>query len=197
MHLEGKNETPKNVFLTDFHDAEMMIISCDDALHAVAVEYLRAREKQASVSLREKVLESIAFIGGLRWINDADCLELNFRGVSFGNFYDGKTLVLDQEKCLSEILKRSPNKSNEVFVKNILSKIENTTDWLNLCNGHDFHKAFALHVSCRSGKKTKKVNDHEIGKSFRIAYGFGDFQRTNLYAQLQKWANQRGRPLFK
>ncbi len=28
LHLEGKKETAENIFLTDFHDAEMMMISC-------------------------------------------------------------------------------------------------------------------------------------------------------------------------
>lgn len=31
LHLEGKRETPKNIFITDFHDTEIMIISCNNA----------------------------------------------------------------------------------------------------------------------------------------------------------------------
>ena len=83
--MEGKKETAENIFLTDFHDAEMMIISCDNALHAVVAEYLGKEEEPPS--LREKILKSIAFIGGLRWVNDSDNLKLNFKNLGIGNFY--------------------------------------------------------------------------------------------------------------
>jgi hypothetical protein len=62
------------------------------------------------------------------------------------------------------------------------------------CNGHDFQKAFASYVSSSSNKG---VNDVEIGKAFRIAYRFTDFQKTNLYNQLKKWSDSQSRQLFK
>jgi len=77
LHLEGKKETVENIFLTDFHDAEMMIISCDNAYHGVVAEYLK--EEEEPYPLRKKILKSIAFIGGLRWINVSESLERNFK----------------------------------------------------------------------------------------------------------------------
>jgi hypothetical protein len=198
LYLEGKTETAKNIFLTDFHDAEMMIISCDSACHAIVAEYLR--EEKAPCSLREKILKSISFIGGLRWINISDrltpseSLGLNFKGLGFGNFYDGKVLVLDEDSCLNEIMKRSPNKKKEISKEDVRLKVQDISDFLNLCNGHDFQKAFASYVSSSSNKG---VNDVEIGKAFRIAYRFTDFQKTNLYNQLKKWSDSQSRQLFK
>ncbi|MCP4349254.1 MAG: DUF4435 domain-containing protein [Desulfobacterales bacterium] len=192
LHLERKKETSENIFLTDFHDAEMMIISCDKAHHAVVAEYLR-KEKEPS-SLREKILKSIAFIGGLRWINYSDTLGLNFKNLGIGNFYDGKTAVLDEEKCLNEIMKRSPNKKKAISKEDVRLKIKDVSDFLNLCNGHDFQKAFAHYVSSNS---KKGVKDTEIGKIFRVAYRFADFQKTNLYKKLKEWSNGQSWSLFK
>jgi hypothetical protein len=197
LHLEGKKETAENIFLTDFHDSEMMLILCDNAYHSVAAEYL-SKEKEPSL-LREKIFKSLAFIGGIRWINISECsessesLELKFEGLGFGNFYDGETLVLDEEKCLNDIMRRSPKRKKEISTADVRLKIKNISDFPNLCNGHDFQKAFALCVSFNS---KKGVNDTEIGKAFRIAYRFKDFQRTELYNQLKEWSNNHSLTLF-
>ncbi len=193
LHLEGKEESVENIFLTDFHDAEMMVASCDEAYHAVAAEYVVNREEEPLI-LRKKILRSIAFIGGLRWINDSDNLELNFKGLGFGNFYDAKTLALDESNCLNEIIKRSPSRKKDISIAAIQLKINNISDFLNLCNGHDFQKAFAL---CVSFNTKKRVSYAEIGKVFRIAYRFEDFQKSNLYKQLKERSDAQSWSLFK
>ncbi len=187
LHLEKIKEPPENIFLTDYHDVEMMLIACDKAYSQVAAEYLKQE------ILRDKILQSIAFIAGIRWINDSCDLELNFKGLGFGNFYDGNTAELDEEKCLNEIIKRSPNKKEELSKEDVEFKIENVSDYFNLCNGHDFHKALALIVSSNS---KKGINDAEIGKEFRIAYRFEDFQQSDLYKRLIKWSDSKEKSIF-
>lgn len=117
-----------------------------------------------------------------------------FEGLGLGNFYDGKTLVLDEDKCLNEIMKRSPNKKKAISKQDVRLKIQNVSDFLNLCNGHDFQKAFA---SCVSANSNKGVNDAEIGKAFRVAYRFDDFKKTNLYKQLKNWSDSHSGALFR
>lgn len=192
LHLEGKSETPAHIFLTDFHDTEMMLISCDNAYHAVVAEYLHLRK--ASESLREKLLQSITFIGGLRWISNANRLELNFKNIGFGNFYDVENLTLKQNEFLQHVLERSPTKWKKIAMDEIVQKIENISDFYNLCNGHDFQRIFALYVNANS---KKGVNAEEISKSFRVAYRFEDFQKTKLFEQLVKWSNIKAITLFK
>lgn len=192
LHLESKKVTSRNIFLTDFHDMEMMIISCDKAYYQVSAEYLSS--KKDHLLLRENILKSIAFIGGFRWINDSDSLEFNFKGLSFENFYNKKNLTLNKEKCLNEVTNRSPNKKKVVTVAEIDAKVQNVLDFLNLCNGHDFLKASALHISCYS---KKGVGEETLGKGFRIAYRFEDFQKTDLYQQLESWAKAQSKILFK
>lgn len=62
--LEGSDLMASIRIETDCHDAEMMIISCNNAYCQVASEYLE-EEKRASFP-KESILASIAFIGGLR-----------------------------------------------------------------------------------------------------------------------------------
>ena len=189
LHLDGNKASPEHIFLTDAHDAEMMLIACDHAYRAVAAEYFN----KAAAPAREKLLQSMAFLGGLRWLNDAEQVELNFNGLGVGDFYDGKTTVLDEQKCLAVVLQRSPNKKKNIAIDAVRVKIQLVSDFLNLCNGHDVQKAFALCVSVNS---KKGVNDVEIGKAFRVAYRFADFRKTELYRQLYAWSSQQAITLF-
>nr|VFK10798.1 MAG: Protein of unknown function (DUF4435) [Candidatus Kentron sp. LPFa] len=190
LHLEGKVETAQNIFVTDYHDAEMMIIACDEAYHAVEAEYF-PEEEELSYS-REMILKSISFIGGMRWLNHADDLGLNLKSIGFGKFYDKKNL-LHETNCLHHVMERSPKKKDRITKEAVRSKIKDIADFLNLCNGHDFQKAFAYLASSNS-KKGWDADD--IGRSFRVAYRFEDFQKTNLYKRLKEWSDTRSLLLF-
>jgi hypothetical protein len=84
------------------------------------------------------------------------------------------------------------NRRKEIFIQVVKLKIKDVSDFLNLCND-DFQKALALYISFIS---TKGVNDVEIGEACRVAYRFDDFQKTNLYMQLEKWADSQSLTLF-
>ncbi len=189
LHLEGENTVAEHIFLTDTHDAEMMLMACDHAYHAVVIEYF----PKEAIPSREKLLQSLAFLGGLRWLNDAECAELNFNGLGVGDFYDGRTMTLNKQKCLAIVLKRSPNRQIDISINDVCLKIQHVSDFFNLCNGHDVQKAFAL---CVSAHAQKGVNDIEIGKAFRLAYRFEDFQNTELFRQLTTWSHQHAVTLF-
>ena len=107
--------------------------------------------------------------------------------------FKGQAASLDEDKCLNDILNRSPNRKKDILAHDVSLKIKAVSDFLNLCNGHDFQKAFAL---CVSATSTKGVNDVEIGKAFRVAYRFDDFKKSDLYRQLKAWADSRKKTLF-
>ncbi|VEN74224.1 conserved hypothetical protein [Candidatus Desulfarcum epimagneticum] len=190
---EEEEENPAHIFLTDCHDAEMMMVSCDRAYASVEAEYLR--HEKTSYPSREELFTSIAFLGGVRWLNDSEDLGLNFRGLGLGSFYSPEKPECDKGKCLDEILKRSPKKKKEISEKEVESKIQDVSDYLNLCNGHDFQKAFALCAGSVSESK-KGVKDKEIGRVFRVAYRLEDFKKTDLRRQLKEFSDQNQVPLF-
>ena len=196
LHLDNKPEMVAYLFLTDTHDAEMMLLSCDETFESVVAEHLPARLNDFK-NFRNQLLASLIFLGGMRWINDTECLELNFKG-GLNNFYDANDLTLDNTKCIEEISTRSPNKKRTVHVEEIVSKITNISDYYNLCHGHDVEKAFAQHVTIvnKSVSNTKGINYTDVGKALRIAYRKADFQTTKLYASLKDWETKTGYALF-
>jgi len=201
LHLEGREEKSKHIFVTDCHDAEMMIVSCERAYHQVAGAYL-GKEKRQTVT-REKILASIAFIGGLRWLNHTDDLKLNFDRLGLGKFYKPETLSIDEAGLLAVILERSKKGPETVSKENVAAKIADVSDYLNLCNGHDFQWAFASLTNTEKKKKAEKekrkgkgIGTDEIGRAFRVAYRPEDFRKTNLYGTLKAWADGQSLTLF-
>jgi len=176
IHLERNLATPPHIFLTDFHDAEMMLVSCNPVLNAIFREYL-PQENNTDL-LRTKILQSIAFIGSLRWINELECLELNFKNLGLAEYYDVRNFCLRKEMYLETIIKRSPRKKREVTCEEVLGKVANITDFLNLCNGHDFLNVFSIYVNANSKKGTKS---EEISRAFRVSYRLEDFKQTRLF----------------
>ena len=192
IHLEKKQFTEKNIFLTDYHDIEMMIIACDVAFDAVYKEY-DSNGINAN-ALRDEILNIISFAGRLKWLNHTEKLELVFKNLGIGCFYNSEAKTFDEDAYIEIIMKRSPHKNRPVLKEEIKMKFINVNDYLNLCNGHDFHQIFAKQIT---DKSQRSVGHKEIAKSFRIAYRLDDFKSTNLYAKLIEWARRESRSLFK
>jgi len=188
MHLENEDENIENIFMTDYHDSEMMLIMCDKTFNEVISEYLK-NEKKPEI-LRENIFKSIIFIGGLRWINSANDLGFLFKGLGLGGFYDVEKFELDEERYLLAVLGRSENKKKEISKEEVIEKTNGIYDYKNLCNGHDFQKALALCIK-------KGIKEEEIGKAFRFAYNLEKFKLTQLYSELKKWEKSKSNKLFK
>lgn len=194
LYLDNQQEMIDCLFLTDAHDAEMMLLSCDTAFESIVAEYLPDKRVDFK-NFRHKLLVSLGFLSGIRWLNNTENLELNFSGIDLDKFYDAITLTLNKTKCIEDIESRSPSKKRSIQQKEIDLKIVGISDHYNLCNGHDVEKAFAHHVKCHT-PRTKGLQDTDIGKALRMAYRKDDFQATKLYESLSDWEVQTGYVLF-
>ncbi|MEY3881702.1 MAG: hypothetical protein RIQ94_2498 [Pseudomonadota bacterium] len=193
LHLDNKEEAITGLFLTDSHDAEMTLLSSDTVFQQVVAEYLPSKRSEFN-SLRHRLLISLIFLSGIRWLNDTEDLGLKFDALGLANFYNGTHLTLDKTKCIKEIETRSPNKKRAIKTEEIELKVADIRDYYNLCNGHDAVKALALHITAVNGGKG--IKDGEIARTLRVAYRKEDFTTTRLYANLKNWEKQTGYLLF-
>jgi hypothetical protein len=197
LHLDNKQETIDCLFLTDAHDGEMMLIACDKAFESIVAEYIPLKRVEFT-NLRHNLLTSLVFLAGIRWTNNSENLELNFKGIGLDNFYDAIHLTLNKTKCIEEIENRSPTKKRSIQLDEIDLKITDISDYYNLCNGHDVERALAQYVTIanKSISKTKGITDTDIGIALRIAYRKEDFAATKLYSYLKDWEIKTGQRLF-
>lgn len=191
LHLNHQNEIIESLFVTDFHDTEMLMISSNASMNSLFSEFLSGELDFDEI--RTKILNSISFLGAIRWYNDTHNLELNFKGISLQNLFNSRDLSLDKNAKVLEINHRSPNKKSTITVTNIEEFIPAEIDLYNVCNGHDFEKALASFISERSNNG---ISDKEVGKSLRLSYNISQFETTNLYNSLVNWEKRSSLILF-
>ncbi len=178
-----------NMFLTDFHDIEMMLVSEDDSISTIVFEFTDI-PKEKHNSIREKVIASIEQISLLKWLNDSENLEIVFEKAGFQDLISFAQLTIDFDQYFSRLLSKSPNaKISDINI--IKSKIANLKALdahpYQLCNGHDFVKAFSQFL--REQEKVKNINDSIISSILRIKYTKENFYNTQLYSSTKVWSD--------
>ncbi|MDQ6962795.1 MAG: hypothetical protein Q9M28_09790 [Mariprofundaceae bacterium] len=192
LHMDQQQEIIDRLFVTDTHDSEMLMLACDTVFQHLLCEHIPSESSQFNI-LREKLLSSLAFVGGVRWLNNLEDLCLKFKGIGLGDFYDAANMDLDKIQCIQNIEARSPNKKRSIQEQEINHKIDGAHDYFNLCNGHDAVKALALYITEKGGKGVKS---EELERSLRVAYRKDDFVMTKLSADLNNWQNRSGYQLM-
>lgn len=191
LHLNNKKENTSCLFVTDYHDMEMMTIASDKTFKSIVAEHCSNCLSDYQ-KLRQDILQSIKFLGGIRWYNERNACGYKFKGLGFRKYYNSETLELDQQKCVEDINQRSPNKTQDAGITEVNKIIDKVNDLLNLCNGHDFTKAFALHATMNY----RQVSHENIESGLRQAYDSAEFEKTVLYKSLKIWEENSKYSLF-
>lgn len=190
VHLEAKPYEKANIFLTDYHDMEMTLVSDDEVFSSIlSLFYIFPKNKHSEI--RNNIMLSIEQIGYLKWLNEIEDLEYKFDAgfqklISFDNF------KIDFEQYFDRVLSKSPNAKitdKTIILEKIRVLKATNPDQLQLCNGHDFIKAFAEYL--RINSVVKKVNDENIADSFIVSFHINHYIKTKLYLKTKMWADNR------
>lgn len=200
-HLEGQATTLEaaDVYVTDVHDAELLMIS-SPALDAFVHEFV-VDERHAEVleALRDAVLQAAYHVGILRWINAAENLNLRFKGLRFSSFCDISKLdiSINIDDLIDDVLRRSPRADKS---KSARERLRTKYDEygardacaLQVCCGHDVTRLIALIFSQRWISLEKNMSQDKVESTLRVAYSMETFRETSLYAKLSSWLEVRG-----
>ncbi|CCI25699.1 conserved hypothetical protein [Microcystis aeruginosa PCC 9809] len=188
--IEQQIPDSNNLFLTDEHDLEMMLIK--SAAFDKLLKERGSEEKIAAFSkdIRETLLKLGQEIGKLRLLSLRNELDLKFEGLKFGKFIDKKNLSIDIDKLIISIKNHSQKLSlDEQQIKQYLSVIsdENHDPW-QLCCGHDFISILAIALCKVLG--TRNANDvkkEDWERELRLAYELSYFYQTQIYQLMVNW----------
>lgn len=198
-HLENKKPISKNMFYTDTHDIETMIMSTE-AFKNFLSEFtykkkLNKFEKKRSKSLRDILLNVCISIGYIRWANIRNSWMLKFKNLDFILFVDTKNLALNYNQFISELINNSPRnkvaRSKIIYEGNFL-KYQNKDPWI-ICSGHDLTNILLIGLRNIFGYNTGKLTRKKLEAILRLSYEFRFFQNTNLFNKLKLW-EQKNNP---
>ena len=189
--LEGIKPSSPNLFITDTHDLETMILK-SPALEKLLTEFgsttkIEKLTQQLGKDIRDILLDGGVRIGYLRWISHKEKLSLKFEGIVFSRFIDNETLKLDTTKMITEIKNKSRGRgpNEEDLQKSVSELTDSNHDPWDVCCGHDL--VFILSIGFRKALGSQQVKSELIEKSLRLAYGAAYFFATQLYESLRMW----------
>lgn len=202
--LEGIEPKSNNLFYTDTHDLETMILR-SKALESVLVEFsnettLNEFIKKRRRSLREILLEAGVTIGYLRWFALKENLYLRFNNLDMSKFINKKTLTLNKNKFFDEVRRHS--KHAHVTIDKMsrgLSDLENKKfDPWQISVGHDLVDILYLGLKRNfGGYNTKSLGVGSLESSLRLAYNYAHFQDTQLFTHLREWEQKTGKRILR
>lgn len=193
-YLEGIKPGSVNLFLTDSHDLETMILYTPGVLEKILDEWGSTNKiKRLKKPVRDMLLENALLIGFLRWIASPskDNLSLVFRDLCFENFIDKAGFKVNIDKMIDEVKNNSSKieidrESTKSRIKSL--KKENHDPW-QVCCGHDMIKLLAIGFRFIFGNKNAKNLKDAMEGIVRLAYEYNDFCLTGLYRSMEKWEN--------
>ena len=192
-HLEGIKTNSENLFLTDTHDLETMIISSSKVQEKILSECGSTNKmNQLHHPAIHLVLEATLPIGLFRWIasSSMDNLPLKFRDLPFENFVEIPKLKANINKLLEEVKANSGEPEiNEKSIKNKIKSLkkENHDPW-QVCSGHDMVQILAIGLrSVFGNRKMSKLTADILEQMLRVAYEYSHFQLTQLYQSIENW----------
>ena len=189
----------QNLFLTDKHDLETMMIS-EESLENIMKIYLRYEDmKKDGKKIQSHKILSDAFlllrpISFIRWFNDKNGINLKFGTLRLSTMMKvDATLGIP---CCLKFLKRlnaDATELTEEAIQNFILEASDDIDDRMLVRGHDLCDMISLlikgHPYCCQGKK---VSAEKIESSLKLTYGIDDFRKTQLYAEITDWFRIHG-----
>lgn len=194
IHVEGEenNYEAHSVFLTDHHDAEIMLInSCalemyiDEYSSSETIEFLKS-------SLFEIAMEAAYSIGLIRWLNYQEDLGLRFEGINFRSFVDIKQreISINEDDLVQEVLRVSTNLAHHVTADYLIDSIRRLRDENKCCLqincGHDVTKIISMVYQKNWASQDTNMNQRKVESALRIGFRVDEFIQTQLFIKLNE-----------
>lgn len=202
----------ENIFMTDTHDIETMIIS-DETINRV-LEYYKKNsagggfQRKTLMALREgsmlsRLIECSRLIGLSLYINEKYGFNMTFKHLNckkkniFTEFIDPSHLVIDEERLMELIEKRNSGKFEafrEALSKELLAGPPYFDHPLHVCRGHDLMCVILTDINTNYPQYSgRKVRSRDLERLFRKIYKRDDFYKTELFRRIKMWADGQGR----
>jgi hypothetical protein len=190
-------ELPLNVFTTDSHDLESMILSSpvvDDLIYEFADhEKYQSWSTCLTSSFIQHLVVQAAEIGYLLWYSLSQKLNLNFDELRPAEFIDPSTLTINTELLIQHVKQRSQKQHlpGAVLAAGILEKKKICDEPWFIARGKDVIDIFGFAVrKTIGGCDHTKSSRESIESHLRVGYKREYFLNTGLFRALKDWCNK-------
>jgi hypothetical protein len=196
-----------NLFLTDSHDIETMMLT-SNALESVLSEYADRKllsdfEKKIGLPIKNILLKNAEYLGYLRYHSYRHRKNWRFKELPFSQFISADTLDLDKFQLHEELKDLNNLKSiNDALLLRLSAIIDrkipdpeyilnnpNYDPW-HLCQGHDLTSILIVGLRNIFGTEEKRrlmQYNSDLESALRLAYNEYLFVKTHLFKQILDW----------
>lgn len=205
--ITKQDSYPKNIFPTDDHDLESMIIK-SEAFNKVVLALCVKKDKMTERpmtnkeinELRLSILDNCKIIGSLRLLIMVGKLNNKYalKNLHYSNFYLDDNMSIDIDLLIHEITGDELSFIEKEYLKNEISKVlnENYDIW-QICCGDDLINIFSLIIRRNIGEKhSKNISSYKLSQELRLAYEYYYFKDTNLFKEINIWQTTNNFKLF-
>jgi hypothetical protein len=188
-----------NLFYTDSHDLETMILASDAFIRFLNEFGMTNKKTKKDIcgftqNVRNYLVNATIYIGYLRWYSTPDKmnLQLSFKKLNLEKIFDKKNRNINFDSLINELKTISPECRVHDFstIKmEILKHISGQSfDPWSVCSGHDMVKV--LTILLKTGLGNERCNGASsdcIDGALRLSYTYSHFQQTILYSSIKKY----------
>jgi hypothetical protein len=182
----------ENLYRTDTHDLESMLLRSKKALKKILSRYDRTDHLISDTELfeiQEILLESSKYIGYALWCSNEYKWMITFKNFPINECINDRCeLDLD---CMCEML---INKSTNITMNKenikveIYKKVSEGWDLWQVCRGKEMLRVLAHYI--KNNIKKASLNHDNLKEDLILAFDRDDFMNTSLYFSLKKWQDQ-------
>ena len=197
--IEGRIPTSENLFCTDQHDAEVMMVASDRAINALMAEFsspeklVRWRTENQTTPVSH-LLGIGSKMGALLLYSLRSDAALDFgsfkNGLKLTEFVNERNLEFNFRNFIQHVLNRSgrPHAPLDPILDGVMAILAEGHHPTELCRGHDLADliGFSLRSAIGSCQQTE-VAGHTLEGYLRVAYSPECFGVTNLWADVISW----------
>lgn len=196
--LLNKDEDIGNLFFTDTHDIETMILKTS-AFEKFQNEYgndknIEQFEKKQSKTVLQAIIDIGRYIGCLRLVSAKYKYNFSFKDIEIRTYINNQ-LEFDKDSYLNQVLYISKKTSErDTIIQKIDYELRQNYDIWHLCRGHDLTQIIAAFFSngCKNtlgNSSAAHIGSNHVEIYLRAAYSIEMFYRTKLYHKLFEWQN--------
>ncbi|MCK5374967.1 MAG: DUF4435 domain-containing protein [Alphaproteobacteria bacterium] len=189
--FDNLNNVPfvENLYRTDTHDLESMLLKSEKSLKKVLDRYCNADNliPDTHISSIQNILLDISkYIGYALWCSNECQWMIDFEGFPINKFIDEKCDFDLKEACIH--LKRKSS-DNTLSLKDIelevTQKVSEKWDLWQVCRGKEMLRVLAEYI--RHNIRSGTYSGDNLRDDFLLAFDNEDFMNTKLYVSMKDW----------
>lgn len=189
--FDNLNTVPfvENLYRTDTHDLESMLLKSENSLQNVLNRYCDANHliPDTDISSIHNILLDISkYIGYALWCSNEWKWMIDFEGFPINKFIDEKCNFDSNEACIHLKRKSADDTlSLKTIELEVTQNISEKWDLWQVCRGKEMLRVLAEYI--RHNIRSGTYSGDNLRDDFLLAFDNEDFKNTNLYMSMKTW----------